>query len=156
MEQKDRSGLRSAEIANGRLTLVLNNSLAAVEDGRRAMKRFLGPLDPMAQNRLEVVFEEIVSNTVRHGFRENSGQTIRVRVDLKPSAIELTFEDDGKPFNPMDANMPGPAGIETARVGGLGIPLIVKLSSGLRYERLSSGEREGFSPNNRTIVSIAI
>lgn len=52
--------------------------------------------------------------------------------------------------------MPGRiADIETARVGGLGIPLIVKLSTGRQYERPASGKTGDFQPNNRTIVSVA-
>lgn len=44
---QEQSGLRSAMIVDGKLTLVLNNTLAAVEDGRREIVRFLGSLDGM-------------------------------------------------------------------------------------------------------------
>jgi anti-sigma regulatory factor (Ser/Thr protein kinase) len=154
-------GLRSAEIAGGKLKLVLNNTLAAVEDGRSEIMRFLGPLDAMAQNRLEVLFEELVSNTIRHGFAKGSGQSIHVQVERRPDAVTLVFEDDGLPFDPTQAELPGGfTSAETARVGGLGIPLIVKLSSALRYEALSSrndaGRNDaGFHPRNRTTVSVA-
>ena len=43
-----------------------------------------------------------------------------------------------------------------ARLGGLGIPLIVKLSSALSYEALPSGGDAGFRPRNRTTVSVAV
>ena len=81
-----------------------------------------------------------------------------MRVERKPGAIELTFEDDGTPFNPLEsASAPTLLTIEAARIGGLGIPLVVKLSSGLRYERLAQSEKagRGFRPHNRTIVSLA-
>src|ERR1700743_1726346 len=113
------------------------------------MLDFLGPLDPMAQNRLEVLFEELVTNTIRHGFKPHSAQTIHVRVERKAGAVELVFEDDGEPFNPLDAAMPEAfTDIESARIGGLGIPLIVKLSSALRYERLTGESAAGFCPSN--------
>ncbi len=149
-------GLRSAEIVDGKLKLVLNNTLAAVEDGRRAVVQFVGPLDSLVQNRLEVLFEELVSNTVRHGFDDNSDQSIHVQVERQPNAIRLTFEDDGLPFNPTEVDVIGRlAAKESTRIGGLGIPLIVKLSSSLSYEQLIPGrEREGFHPRNRTIVSV--
>jgi anti-sigma regulatory factor (Ser/Thr protein kinase) len=152
----EHKGLRSAEIVDGELTLVLNNSLAAVEEGRDAISRFLGPLDSMVQNRLEVLFEELVSNTVRHGFAASSGQSIHVVVRRGPDAIRLTFEDDGLPFDPTKVDVTARmAGTDPARLGGLGIPLIVRLSSSLRYEQLSPGrECEGFRPRNRTIVSV--
>lgn len=149
--------MRSAEIADGRLRLVLNNTLAAVEDGRSEILRFLGPLDSMAQNRLEVLFEELVSNTVRHGFAKGSGQSIHVLIERGPDAVTLVFEDDGLPFDPTQAEIPeGFTSAETARVGGLGIPLIVKLSSALRYEELPCQNDAGFHPRNRTTVSVAV
>ena len=122
MEQwRDHSGLRSAEIVDGRLRLVLDNTLAAVEDGRSEIMRFLGPLDAMAQNRLEVLFEELVSNTIRHGFAKDSGQSIHVQVERGPDASRLIFEDDGLPFDPTQAELPeGFTSAETARIGGLG------------------------------------
>lgn len=148
--------MRSTEIVDGRLRLVLANTLAAVEDGRSEIMRFLGPLDAMAQNRLEVLFEELVSNTIRHGFAKGSGQSIHVEVERGPGAVTLVFEDDGLPFDPTQAELPeGFTSAETARIGGLGIPLIVKLSSALRYEELSSRNDTGFHPRNRTTVSVA-
>lgn len=158
MEQRRQpDGLRSAETTGGKLRLVLNNTLAAVEDGRSEIMRFLGPLDAMAQNRLEVLFEELVSNTIRHGFAKGSDQSIHVQVERGPKAVTLAFEDDGQPFDPSQAEFPeGFTRAETARVGGLGIPLIVKLSSALSYEELSPGKGAGFHPRNRTTVSVAI
>ncbi len=150
------SGLRSARIVDGKLKLVLNNTLAAVEDGRREIVQFLGSLDAMVQNCLEVLFEELVTNTIRHGFASNSDQSIHVQVERGMDAIKLTFEDDGVPFNPTEADVPmSLAGADPARVGGTGIPLIVKLSSSLCYERPSAHRSgEGFSPRNRTTVSV--
>jgi len=148
-------GLRSAEIVDGKLKLVLNNTLAAVEDGRRAVIQFVGSLDSMVQNRLEVVFEELVSNTVRHGFYSNSEQSIHVQVERGTHMIELTFEDDGLPFNPTNVDVSARLAGAELRNGGLGIPLIVKLSSSLRYEQLiPRGGCEGFHPCNRTTVSV--
>jgi len=152
----ENKGLRSAEIADGALTLVLKNSLTAVEEGRSAISRFLGPLDPMVQNRLEVLFEELVSNTVRHGFAANSSQSIHVLVQRGPGAIRLTFEDDGLPFDPTKVDVAARMAVtDPAQLGGLGIPLIARLSSLFRYEPLSPGRAcEGFRPRNRTIVSV--
>jgi serine/threonine-protein kinase RsbW len=154
---RQQNGLHSAAIVDGTLKLVLNNTLAAVEDGRSEIMRFLGPLDAMAQNRLEVLFEELVSNTIRHGFAKGSGQSIHVQVECELDTVTLIFEDDGQPFDPTQAELPeGFTSAETARVGGLGIPLIVKLSSALRYEEIAPRTGAGFQPRNRTSVSVAV
>ena len=158
--QNEPCGLRSATVQDGRLEMVLNNTLAAIEDGRRRVMEFLArePLGEIACHRLEVVFEELVANTIRHGFAGNSGQSIHVRVARQPGLVEFTFEDDGIPFNPLEAAPSKPfTSIETAKVGGLGIPLVAKLSARLRYERLTpEAGRAGFSPCNRLVVCMAI
>jgi anti-sigma regulatory factor (Ser/Thr protein kinase) len=150
------SGLRSAEVVDGKLSLVLNNSLTAAFDGRQEVLRFLGPIEAMALNRLEVIFEEVIFNIIRHGFERNSGQCIHVLVERTPGAVQLTFEDDGIPYNLLKATLPPPAtSLETAQIGGLGIPLIVKMSSKLHYEELHPKETMDFRPHNRTIVTVA-
>jgi anti-sigma regulatory factor (Ser/Thr protein kinase) len=154
---RDQGGLRSTETVDGTLRLVLNNSLAAVEDGRSAIVRFLGPIDSRALNRLEVLFEEMVTNTVRHGFDKGSDQSIHVAVTRGPGAITLVFEDDGIAFDPTASEEAmRQAHADAERVGGLGIPLILKLSTSLRYERLSAAGDEDFQPRNRVTASLAV
>ena len=149
------SGLRSAQVADGKLSLVLNNSLAAVEEGRQEILRFIGPVDAMAVNRLEIIFEELVTNIIRHGFEKMSGQCIHVMVERGDGAIRLTFEDDGVPFDLLVAAAPQTGkSIETVQIGGLGIPLVKKMSSSLAYEALPAVEAMDFCPRNRTIVSV--
>jgi serine/threonine-protein kinase RsbW len=165
-DSKERqSGLRSTDIVEGRLLLVLNNTIAAVEDGQRELFRFLQdrPLTSRGRHRIEVLFEELVSNTIRHGFTKGSNQSIRVTVEQKSGTVELTFEDDGKPFNPLQAEPPDAfSSIDTARIGGLGIPLIAGLSAELRYEQpRPAATREDvstppFMPCNRIVVSVTI
>jgi anti-sigma regulatory factor (Ser/Thr protein kinase) len=136
--------------------------MAAVEDGRRGMLGFpaIQALEAPVRHRLEVIFEELVSNTIRHGFVKHSDQSIHVLVDPKPQAIEFTFEDDGTPFNPLEASPPEPfSSIEAARIGGLGIHLVASLSAELRYERLTPSASQSpdgcFTPRNRIVVCVA-
>ena len=153
-------GLRSATLVNGRLELVLNNRIAAIEDGRRRLVEFLAghALGVVVRHRMEVVFEELVSNIIRHGFAMHSDQSIHVRVEPRPGLVEFTFEDDGIPFNPLEAELTASsASVADAKLGGLGIPLVARFSTHLRYERLAPhARRPGFAPCNRLIVAIAI
>ena len=139
---------------------MLNNTLAAVEDGRQEILRYLGALDPRLQNRLEVLFEELVANVIRHGFARGSDQSIHVLIERREGDIQLTFEDDGVPFNPLEAEAPEPFhDIETARIGGLGIPLAVKMASDMRYERPPEQFKKAglgaFRAQNRIIVTVS-
>ncbi|HWY63194.1 MAG TPA: ATP-binding protein [Rhizomicrobium sp.] len=157
---EDMSGLRLSEFVDGKLHLVLNNTMRAVSDGRREIQRHcaLRSYDAKVINRLEIIFEELVSNTIRHGFTAHSNQSISVFAADRPGLIALTLEDDGVPFDPLTIPEPEPfTSIETARIGGLGISLVRKLSAGLRYERLTGSDtpQRGFRPCNRIEVLIA-
>ena len=111
--------------------------------------------DERVVNRLEVIFEEVVSNTVRHGFEPGSEQSIQVKAEACGERLELVFEDDGTPFDPLRAKAPEPfQSLETARLGGLGIPLVTRLSTALRYER-PAATAAGFAPTNRLSVTIS-
>jgi anti-sigma regulatory factor (Ser/Thr protein kinase) len=160
LSQNALRGLRSAAIVNDGLELVLNNTLAAISEGSCRVLDFLAdqPLGDVVRHRLEVVFEELVSNIIRHGFIRNSDQSIHVRVETRAGLVEFTFEDDGLPFNPLKADAPAPpTTIETARIGGLGIPLVAKFASHLHYEGLApAAGPSGFTPCNRLVVGIAI
>jgi anti-sigma regulatory factor (Ser/Thr protein kinase) len=100
-----------------------------------------------ARYNAELVFEEIVSNVVRHG----DAGAIDVSLACEPDAdrIVLTFDDDGPPFDPLEQPLPGrPASIEEAPLGGLGLVLVRRASTSLRYERTGEGK-------NRLTVALA-
>jgi anti-sigma regulatory factor (Ser/Thr protein kinase) len=145
------------------LELRLESGLESLSDCQADLEQYfsLHGLDRRAVNRIEVIFEELASNAMRHGFTPGSDQSVRVWLRALPDVIELTFEDDGRPFNPLE-KAPPPAfeTIETASVGGLGIPLVRKLSTAFHYERPTppaGGQAggDGFQPVNRTIVAVA-
>jgi anti-sigma regulatory factor (Ser/Thr protein kinase) len=98
-----------------------------------------------ARGRAELVFEEVVSNVVRHG----SAGHIDVSVASDDDSLVLSFEDDGPPFDPLQHSDPVlPKAVEEANVGGLGLFLVRKVATALRYERTRDAK-------NRLIVTIA-
>ena len=142
---------------------VLDNDIAAIERARLEIRPLLawGGVSAKAINRFEVVFEELVSNTLRYGFAPGSDQKILTRVSLTPEAIALVIEDDGAPFDPTAQPEPPPlTSLETAQIGGLGIPTVRKFSKRFVYEPApANGEgrdRVGraFTPVNRVTVEI--
>ena len=144
--------------------LFLNNNLAALEEGHRRILRYFEPekLAPHVINRLEVIFEEVVANIIRHGLIQKSDQLILVIASTLPGAIELVFEDEGMGFNPLDVPPPEPfETLETTKIGGLGIHLVRTLSTTVQYQRIFPSEsprrigEHKFCPSNRLIISIA-
>lgn len=150
------SALRSYRIEDDAAYLVLENAIEAIEAGQRALRPFLETLDlsPETLNGVEVVFEEIVSNAVRHGFRPGSGQTVYVKVTPAAGGVELSFEDDGEPFNPLEAEAPlKPGSLAEAKPGGLGIPLVKRLAADIRYARPSPSSG-AFRPVNQLVLTL--
>jgi len=103
-----------------------------------------------ARNQAELVFEEVVSNVVRHGCGDGRAHRIVVSLAGDAHALVLTFDDDGLPFNPLDQPIPTlPTSLDDAPLGGLGLLLVHRASKDLRYERTSDHK-------NRLTVTIAI
>ncbi|HEY2051556.1 MAG TPA: ATP-binding protein [Caulobacteraceae bacterium] len=163
-QAESRSGLRAVRRSGETLQLVLNNDMAAIESGRREIRDWLDPakLSPKVTNRWEVVFEEVVSNIVRHGFSPGGSHTIVVDAARTRDTIEFTFDDDGQFFDPLGAPEPAPLrSLETAPLGGLGVPLTRRLSTAMSYTRDPKDRPDeeaaepGFAPRNRLRVTIA-
>jgi serine/threonine-protein kinase RsbW len=154
------AGLRAVRRQGETLRLVLDNDLAAIEAGRLEIRAWLDPaqLSPKVTNRWEVMFEETVSNIIRHGFSRGVRHTIVVEAARTAETIDFTFDDDGSPFDPLAVAEPAPLrSLETAPLGGLGVALIRRLSSAMSYTRDPAEEtgEPGFTPRNRLKVSIA-
>lgn len=57
--------------------------------------------------RCELVFEEIVTNIIRHAFSgAGAHHTIAVTLEVVGSNVVLEFEDDGQAFDPRCARIP--------------------------------------------------
>ena len=88
--------------------------------------------------RIELVVEELVANTLAHGYREAAeGKHIWMRVSTDPDGVSLSYQDEGPPFNPLAA---GPDSAERAvrsgRPGGVGGAIIGALPVEARYARI--------------------
>ncbi len=98
-------------------------------------------LHPGARYNVELVFEEIVANIVRHGSTGVAEIGVAVSLQVEADAVVMTFDDDGRPFDPSATVDPAlPRRLEDAPVGGLGLMLVRRAASGLRYER-TPGDR---------------
>lgn len=91
--------------------------------------------------RVELVFEEVVANIVRHGARPSGETHIEVMLEAGPDVVTLTFDDDGVAFDPCSGAAAGgagaahPANLEEAPDGGFGLILARRAASEMRYRR---------------------
>jgi anti-sigma regulatory factor (Ser/Thr protein kinase) len=93
------------------------------------------------------VFEEVVSNIIRHGYTDDLEHQITVTF-VHSDPLELNFEDDGVAFDPSQP-LPARAGPSPGSDdGGRGLVLVRSVAERLDYER-TTGHR------NHLTVTIA-
>ena len=86
---------------------------------------------------MELVIEEIFVNVASYAYAPETGAVIvRKFFDEEPRALNLTFIDFGKPYNPLEHKDPDTSlGVDEREVGGLGIFLVKKNVDEISYER---------------------
>lgn len=92
---------------------------------------------PRVRYLVDFAIEEVVSNIVRHGRRDtDEASTIAVRVNVDAERCELHFIDRGAAFDPLQAPAPDlEVPLAQRRVGGVGLPLLRRMTTAMRYER---------------------
>lgn len=79
---------------------------------------------------LKVVTDEIFSNIVYY----SGAKTAEILFRNEQEKITLVFQDDGKPYNPMEAEEPDiTAGVEERGIGGLGLFMVKKMAEQVAY-----------------------
>jgi serine/threonine-protein kinase RsbW len=78
--------------------------------------------------------DEACTNIIKYAYDVGSLAYFAVRLTFDPGMIRIEFQDNGKPFNPLDATLPNRDRIrEGEDPGGLGIFLIQKLMDRTEY-----------------------
>ncbi|MBR5231481.1 MAG: SpoIIE family protein phosphatase [Clostridia bacterium] len=81
--------------------------------------------------RLMVALDEIFSNIVRY----SGASEAQIRLVKEADTLRLIFRDNGKPYNPLDAEAPDiTASAEDRTIGGLGIFMVRKMMDNVEYE----------------------
>jgi serine/threonine-protein kinase RsbW len=82
---------------------------------------------------LNVSLDEILNNIISYGYEDAGHHDIVVRLHLRSGDVEVVVEDDGKPFDPLQA--PAPDLKAKDRLGGVGLHFVRKLTDHLEYAR---------------------
>ncbi|HWY25604.1 MAG TPA: ATP-binding protein [Nevskia sp.] len=97
--------------------------------------------------RLQLVAEELFTNTFRHGIsrmeQDQPQPTVSIRIELAGEDIELTYEDAELAWNPLDRRNPAYLQLPLAQrpVGGLGVVLVDSFAERIQYERIEQRNR---------------
>jgi anti-sigma regulatory factor (Ser/Thr protein kinase) len=85
---------------------------------------------------LNLILDEMVSNVIKYGYDDGQHHQIKVEVVVEPSLMTIEVEDDGKPFNPLEAPPPDfTVPIEQRRIGGLGVFIVRTMVDDVAYKR---------------------
>lgn len=132
----------------GRHTLRFPATLDGFTSASESLRRLLDDerVEGRARRNVELAFEEIGTNIVRHGRPRSD---VEVTLLFGGDEVLLTFEDDGIAFDPLGHPDPDmPPSLELAQIGGLGVFLVKKLAARIQYERTPQ-------QHNRLTVAIA-
>ena len=87
-----------------------------------------------ATHDLCLCLDELVANTMRHGYGGTEGP-ITVQLSLADEALILELRDRALPFNPLEAPAPNlDVPIEERPIGGLGVHIVRELMTSMEYE----------------------
>ena len=93
--------------------------------------------------RLNLVLEELFTNTVRHGHGGDCDAPVWVSLAREAGQVRITYEDTAPPFNPY-ASLQVPSddgGHETRKLGGLGVLLTREMAKSRDYAYLFGRNR---------------
>lgn len=120
------------------LRLELKNAQSETERLCRCVEDFATStgLDKKTAFRITLALEELFTNIVSYGFQDGLEHTIGITLEKENRALVFRIEDDGVPFDPMNAEAPDvKCPLEESKVGGLGIHLVKKMMDEIVYER---------------------
>jgi serine/threonine-protein kinase RsbW len=118
--------------------LRLANDLVGLANLAEWVERFGAEqqLSASVVNALNVVLDEAISNAINHGYDAGVRGEIAVRLRRAGSSVAVEVEDDGRPFDPLQAPPPDLSlPLDERPIGGLGVHLIKNLMDEVSYAR---------------------
>jgi serine/threonine-protein kinase RsbW len=127
-----------------RQTALVPASAAGVRLAAEAFDAFAsaGGISVEVLRSVQVALDEVLSNTVRHGYRSQGEGRIEIGFRTFEGVLEVTIEDDAPAFDPLAATLPDTtSGLAHRPGGGLGILLTRRLMDEVEYERAQGRNR---------------
>ena len=82
--------------------------------------------------------DELFTNIISYGFEDEGDHQIKFTLAKTEETLVVKVEDDGTPFNPLEAADPELSrDLDTIDIGGLGIHLVKKMMDDINYQRVA-------------------
>lgn len=100
-------------------------------------------LPAAAEHAIQIALDELVANTISHGFGRVADPQITLSMACTPDRrVRLDLVDNGVPFDPLSAPPPDlESDVDARPIGGLGVHLVRELTDEIRYERVDGRNR---------------
>lgn len=107
-------------------------------------------LDKKKAVKLRLAVDEIVTNTILHGYEEQGLKgNVTLKAQLKPETLTIVTEDTAPPFDPRTLAKPESLdqSVEERPIGGLGVYLMLKSIDHYEYAHVDGKNRNTFVIN---------
>jgi len=105
-----------------------------------AFARAFSELNRLAHDdalRLALIIEELFTNTVQHGYRDETDSPVRIALGVHDGSIRILYEDWAPRYDPLARFSAAPPSLEAPAgerpAGGLGAYLVGRLVTDARY-----------------------
>ncbi len=86
---------------------------------------------PKISSKVSIAIDEIASNIINY----SKAKTVEISYSIENDKLNLTFEDDGQPYNPLETEDPDiTLSAEERQIGGLGIFMVKKMTESMDYK----------------------
>jgi anti-sigma regulatory factor (Ser/Thr protein kinase) len=83
-----------------------------------------------------LALDEVLTNVINYGYADEGEHPIVVRLACDGREVSAEVQDEGRPFNPLEAKPPDiEASLEDRPIGGLGVYIVRTLMDALDYRR---------------------
>jgi anti-sigma regulatory factor (Ser/Thr protein kinase) len=136
--------LGHSSISDSAWSISMPNNLAGLKQGLNGLGSWLEShrIELETENRARLVFEEIVTNVIRYGFADSGEHIIHAVAEVDGEDLTLSFEDDGRSFDPRTSPAPAPdRSLAQASIGGRGLMLVRAAARRIDYKRTEGRNR---------------
>jgi len=121
-----------------KLSITLKNRLSDLDKIKAVVLKMSGAVDCTRRKlkEIDLILEELFTNVVCHGFRDNKEHDIDISLSCDDTILEIRMEDDGEPFDITASPSPDTrCALDKRGIGGLGIHLVKHFIDDCRYYR---------------------
>jgi anti-sigma regulatory factor (Ser/Thr protein kinase) len=93
-------------------------------------------LTPALTLKIELVIEELFSNTITHGYGGECDTPVWLQLLVQPGALCMIYQDAATAFDPLQHDIRIADTLEARPRGGLGIRLVRSLATDFAYRRV--------------------